>query len=101
MKHLGKIVLTALLLAMLPGCASKKAKIKPPAIAQAPTTNDQAGVMYPSPLPQTSDAPTLPAPESTEPKVTPPPPSPPPRKPSTRKKTSTTANKTKPAGSKP
>ncbi|HVJ07329.1 MAG TPA: hypothetical protein VM554_03025 [Acidisarcina sp.] len=100
MKQAGKIVLMALSLALLQGCAFRKAKTKPPIAAQAPTTTDQAGVMYPSPFPQTTDAPPT-TPEPTKPKVAPPPPPSPKHQASTRKKTSGVRAKSKPSAAKP
>ena len=101
MTQAGKIVLVAFFVALLPGCASKKAKVKPPAIAQAPTTNDQAGVMYPTPFPPTTEAPPLPAPALTQPKEAAPPSPPPEHQPSKRKKNAGTLTKPKPSAAKP
>ncbi len=103
MSKAGKIVLLALFLALLPGCASKKTKTKAPAAAQAPTTtttSGQAGAMYPPPFPEKTEAPPPPAPAPTQAEQTPAPEPPPQKKPSTKKKSST-ANKNKPSAAKP
>lgn len=99
MKYAGKIVFAALLLALLTGCASKKVKPKPPSTAQAPTTTDQTGAMYPPPFPEKTVTPPPPAPEPTQAEVAPPPPPPPQHKPARTKKTSS-ANKAKSSAAK-
>jgi hypothetical protein len=100
MKKTGKIVLLALLLALLPGCAPKKVKAKAPSTSQAPVTTDQTGAMYPPPFPEKTEAPPPPAPETKQADQTPTPEPPPEKHPSTKKKTSS-GNKGKPSAAKP
>ena len=98
MKQTGKIVLLALLLAILTGCAPKKIKSKAPSTSQAPTTTDQTGPMYPPPFLEKTEAPPPPAPEQKQAEQTSVPEPPPQKKPSTKKKT---ASKSKPPAAKP
>jgi hypothetical protein len=100
MKNSGKNALLALLLILLPGCAPQKVKAKVPVAAQAPTTSDQTGAMYPPPFPEKTEAPPAPAPEMKQADQTLTPEPQPPEKPSKKKK-SVNASKGKPSAAKP
>jgi hypothetical protein len=97
MKQVSKIVLTALVLTLMQGCAQKKAKVKTPPQAQAPAT-DQTGALYPPPFPEKTETPPV-VPEPTKPDVVPAPPAPQ-KKPATHKKSTTSTAKAKPSAAK-
>ena len=104
MTHVGKIVLTALVLTLAQGCADKKTKAKIPPQAQAPAT-EESGALYPPPFPEKTETPPV-VPEPTKPDVVPAPKPAPQKKPPTHKKTTpttttTATSKPKPSAAKP